>query len=325
MQVVIQSFGSALKIKDGMFYIAHKDGQQIIPYDKVNSFLISKGVNLSSDAIIVCIELNIELLIIDRKGFPIGRVWSNKFGSISTIRKVQLEFAKDSRGTFLILDCIKQKMQNQEAMLLCLCKPDGSTDGMLAIGIEKIKKYRLKLDVLITKTPQEMGPTLRGLEGNASKVYFQLISKHLPEQYRFEKRSQHPAEDMFNGLLNYAYGILYSKVESAMIKAGIDPAIGIHHRDEYNKPVFVYDIIEKYRVWADNVVINLCVQEVFFIEFFDIENKGYYLNNEGKRILIQAINDYFEEVIILSGLSRNRFNHIDFDMQQLSSKLKESF
>jgi len=67
------------------------------------------------------------------------------------------------------------------------------------------------------------------------------------------------------------------------------------------------------------------VQEVFFIEFFDIENKGYYLNNEGKRILIQAINDYFEEVIILSGLSRNRFNHIDFDMQQLSSKLKESF
>ncbi|MBK7886877.1 MAG: CRISPR-associated endonuclease Cas1 [Bacteroidetes bacterium] len=126
---------------------------------------------------------------------------------------------------------------------------------------------------------------------------------------------------MFNCLLNYTYGILYGKVESALIKAGIDPSIGIHHRDDYNKPVFVYDVIEKYRVWADNVVISVCMQEVIFIEFFDVEDGAFWLNNEGKRILIQAFNDYIDEIIVLNGLSRSRATHIDLEMQQLASFL----
>ena len=36
-----------------------------------------------------------------------------------------------------------------------------------------------------------------------------------PNRYKFEGRSRNPAKDEFNTLLNYAYGILYSKVEKA--------------------------------------------------------------------------------------------------------------
>ena len=34
-----------------------------------------------------------------------------------------------------------------------------------------------------------------------------------------------PAKDEFNTLLNYAYGILYSKVEKACIIAGLEPLV----------------------------------------------------------------------------------------------------
>ena len=50
--------------------------------------------------------------------------------------------------------------------------------------------------------------------------------------------------DVANALLNYGYGLLYGKVESGLIKAGIDPYICVLHRDEYNRPVLVYNIIE---------------------------------------------------------------------------------
>jgi CRISPR-associated protein Cas1 len=165
--------------------------------------------------------------------------------------------------------------------------------------------------------------TLRGWEGTCSRRYFECINIHLPEQYRFEKRSQHPALDMFNSLLNYAYGMLYGKIESALIRAGIDPYIGLFHRDEYNRPVFVYDVIEVFRYWADITVIDLCMQQIIFPEFFDTGNGSWLLNADGKRILIQSFNDFLEEVVSMSGLERSRHTHLQLYAQELARMFKE--
>ena len=127
---------------------------------------------------------------------------------------------------------------------------------------------------------------------------------------------------MFNCLLNYSYGILYGKVEQALIRAGVDPFIGIFHRDEYNRPVLVYDVIERFRHWADFVVSKLCRQEVIFMEFFEVEQGAFWLNEYGKRILIQSFFDYLEEVIHWQGLQRSRATHIELAAQNLASFLK---
>jgi CRISPR-associated protein Cas1 len=168
----------------------------------------------------------------------------------------------------------------------------------------------------------DVAARLRGYEGNASRVFFECVNVHLPEQYKFNGRSQHPAFDMFNAMLNYSYGILYNKIEGALIKAGIDPYIGVMHRDDYNRPVLVYDAIESFRAWAEYVVINLCMQQIIFQEFFDIENGVFYLNHHAKRILIQSFNDYFEDVIQIKGTERSRNQHIILSCQKLATKLK---
>ena len=67
----------------------------------------------------------------------------------------------------------------------------------------------------------------------------------------------------------------------------MDPYIGVMHRDEYNRPVLVYDFIELFRHWADYVVCHLCLQQVVEDDFFEIENNQYWLNQIGKRILIR--------------------------------------
>jgi CRISPR-associated protein Cas1 len=123
-------------------------------------------------------------------------------------------------------------------------------------------------------------------------------------------------------MLNYAYGMLYGMCESALLKVGIDPHIGIMHRDEYNRPVLVYDFIEQFRHWADYVVCHLCVQEVVDTDFFEVENQQFWLNQTGKRILIQSLNDYLNEVVVMEGLSRSRLNHIEFIAQKTATFLK---
>jgi len=80
----------------------------------------------------------------------------------------------------------------------------------------------------------------------------------IPEKYAFEARSRNPAKDPFNCMLNYSYGILYI--------AGLDPYIGIMHTDNYNKKALVYDMVEMYRGYMDEIVLfsTKKVQDDFF-------------------------------------------------------------
>jgi len=322
MQLILNKRGIALSIEDGLFKIKTQEEVKKVPVSKISSIMLHKSASITTDAVLEAIENEIDILFMDKKGSPKGRIWSHKFGSISTIRKNQVTFAKSAKGVEWIIENLKTKMDNQVALLLTLGKPDRSTDQLIEKSIQKIHAVKSKLEQLQFNTITDVAEKIRGYEGTASRVYFDTISRHMPEPYRFEKRTQHPAFDMFNALLNYAYGMLYGKTEAALIKAGVDPYLGVFHRDEYNRPVLVYDFIENFRVWADYVVINLCMQQVMFVEFFDVENEVYYLNHHGKRILIQSFNDYFEEVIRYKGADRSREQHIHLLAQKLATRLK---
>jgi CRISPR-associated protein Cas1 len=48
-------------------------------------------------------------------------------------------------------------------------------------------------------------------------------------------------------MLNYGYGILYSKISEAIIKAHLNPELSYLHKPEANRPSLVYDLIEEFR------------------------------------------------------------------------------
>jgi CRISPR-associated protein Cas1 len=273
--------------------------------------------------VFTAVENNIDMIFGTRKGIPAARVWGNQFGSISTIRKQQLVFTQSTSSLCFLKDLIGRKLKNQVTVLMLLFKPNKSTDSEILNAIGYIEKYENRLSESGFSSISNAAETFRGWEGACSRRYFECINFHLPDAYRFERRSQHPALDMFNSLLNYAYGMLYGKIESSLIRAGIDPYIGIFHRDEYNKPVLVYDVIEVFRYWADITVINLCMQQIIFPDFFDVDNGAYFLNHDGKRILIQSFNDFLEEVVLWNNLERSRNTHLDLYSHELASMFKE--
>jgi len=130
--------------------------------------------------------------------------------------------------------------------------------------------------------------------------------------------------DIVNAFLNYGYGILYGKIEGSLIKAGIDPYIGIFHRDNYNRPILVYDVIELYRIWVDYVVYTLMAQNAVTDEFYSVKEDGsYWLENLGRRIIIQSLNDYLDENIFMNGLNRSRETHIFLFAQNLAQLFKK--
>lgn len=319
MELVLNTYGTSLQVEDGLFMVRHKDGKQTVEPKLVKTILVSKGARISSDAALLAISNEIDVMFIDSTGKPAGRVWSVKYGSVSTIRRKQLDFIYSPKAVKWIKGLIAKKIDNQIGFLLSMNPHDERIKVLIDNSINKQNDYKQKVDAAEAPFVSDIAPSLRGWEGAASKTYFQVISELLPQVYRFDSRSQHPANDTFNCLLNYGYGMLYGKVEGALIKAGIDPYAGVFHRDDYNRPALVFDVIELYRVWVDFVVFNLCSQEVIDDDCYSINDDGsYWLENMGKRILIQAVNDYLDEVINLKGVHRSRMVHIELYAHNLA-------
>ena len=323
MDLILNTFGTSLSRDNQAFVVNHKDGKQRIPVHGLKSIQISRGAQITSDAVLLAIENEIEILFLNNTGEPLGRVWSNKYGSISTIRKGQVNFTFTKDAIEWIKDLLAQKMENQQALILTMFVDDGAIQKQVDRAVAKIDDYKAKIKSLDAEVISDIAATLRGWEGQASRSYFETINLFLPEGYRFEKRSQNPATDVVNALLNYGYGMLYGKIEGALIKAGIDPYVGVFHRDDYNRPVLVYDIIELYRVWIDYVVFTLVAQNSITDEFYSVRSDGsYWLEGLGRRVLIQSINDYLDEVIMIGGVSRSRENHIMLRAQNLAQRFK---
>ena len=325
MELVLNTFGTSLNRDNQGFVVTNQDGRQRVPVQGIKSILIGKGAQITSDAVMLAIDNEIDVIFTDRSGMPKGRIWSPNYGSISTIRKGQLAFSISEEALTWIKGILQQKIANQQALLLMLPEPSNpKLSRQLQHAIDQLEKYRDKLiEVTEPQLVRDVASSLRGLEGTASKVYFDTINLFLPEKYHFECRSQHPAMDVFNVLLNYGYGLLYSKIEGELIKAGVDPYIGILHRDEYSRPVLVYDVIEIYRIWVDYVVCNLALQQVITEEYYSVQSDGsYWLEPLGRRVMIQSINDYLEEVVQLKNLKRSRNTQIQLYAQELAQTFK---
>ena len=320
MNLVLNTFGTSLQIDNGLFLVLNNEGKQIIDPSKVRSISISKGAKISSDAALKAIENEIDVMFTDRTGKPVGRLWSVKYGSISTIRRKQLDFITSKNAVSWVKEIVTQKIDNQMALLISMNTDEDSIKNKINSALTKLNDYKKKIHLLEGTQVRDIAPSLRGWEGASSKAYFNILSLILPGKYQFEGRSQHPAKDIFNCLLNYGYGMLYGKVEGSLIKAGIDPYTGIYHRDEYNRPVLAYDVIEVFRIWIDYVVFNLCMQEVIDEDCYSVKDGIYWLENLGRRIVIQSVNDYLDEIINMNGKERSRTVHIDLYAQDLAQK-----
>jgi hypothetical protein len=322
MELILNTYGVSLNRDNQGFVITSADGRQRIPATGIKSIQISKGAQITSDAVMLAVEQEIEVLFMDKAGNPIGRIWSPRYGSISTIRKGQLNFTFSAEAVEWIKGVIAQKIENQQALML-LFNADNNALTNIDKSIRRLEDYRNKVSAERGDIVHDIAPTLRGWEGLASKIYFATINAFIPAQYRFENRSQHPATDVANALLNYGYGLLYGKIEGEMIKAGIDPYIGIMHRDDYNRPVLVYDVIELYRIWVDYVVYSLLAQNVVTDEYYSVKPDGsYWLEPLGRRVLIQSFNDYMDETVTIKGVTRSRHTSMKLYVQSLAQKFK---
>ncbi|MDD3566222.1 MAG: CRISPR-associated endonuclease Cas1 [Methanothrix sp.] len=320
MQLVINTYGSYLR-KSGSCFLVKKDDKSFeVSANKINSILITTAAYITTDAIKMAVDNNIDIVFLDAHGDPYGRVWHPKLGSTTLIRRMQLEIYDTADGLNLAKGWGLKKLDDQIALLnrLKKARPEKGDDlGSYIQEIERSREDMKRLRGTIDFRRQEM----LGLEGMASRAYFGAISSIMPERYRFTGRSRSPAKDEFNAMLNYGYGVLYSLVEKGCIIAGLDPYVGFLHTDSYNKKSLVFDVIEIFRTYIDEAVVHLFTKRMIKDEFFEPLEQGIGLSKDGKAALIEAVNAALDEPISYRGRNVKVRNTITMECHRIANSL----
>ena len=329
MQLHIQTYGTYVHVRDEMFEIRIPVKEDVKEYKKhhfsakkVTNILMPKSAAISTDAIILALKYNVDILFVDYDGHPLGRVWHSKLGSTTRIRKAQLEVSVSEEGLKWVKKWVGTKMENQIDFVKNLRKHRTSIKDLLDQKIKNMENLHLNLCQIEGPNVKSVSETIHGLEGTSGRLYFEVMSYVLPEIHRFSGRSRRPAKDPYNAFLNYAYGMLYGKIEKSLIIAGLDPYLGFLHRDDYNQLSMVFDFIEPYRAYCDYLVFRLFTAKKVNKSHSDAITNGFTLNKAGKELLVHSFNNYFDnDTIRYRGRKQNRSNAIQMDAHAFANAL----
>ena len=126
-----------------------------------------------------------------------------------------------------------------------------------------IEKYNIDSIKLKEYSSQVKSGDTTNREAMAAKLYWDLL---IDVDWVRTREGEYP-----NSLLNYGYAILRAAMARALIGSGLLPTLGIHHHNKYDAYALADDMMEPYRPYIDDEVLEYTKQnpecEEITIEF----------------------------------------------------------
>ena len=253
--------GSAahLRVNLAQLVISRDGDEHSIPFEDIGFLILDNAQITSSQSVFHhCAKHNVALIITDEKHLP---------ASLLLPLDVHSTQGKTMRKQAMTPEELQHKIWQQ----LIKAKITAQATALSAThGIENTRLIRLAKTV----RPNDEGQN----EGQASRIYFKLLFG------KDFKRDQGGSSDV-NILLNYGYSLIRTASARALMGAGLHPAFGIHHHNQYNVFCLADDIVEPLRPLVDRCVVKLSQAETF--NGLDRYTKNQLLEILGNPVLIK--------------------------------------
>ncbi len=253
------------------------------PIRRLDKIVILRPASLTTHAVQLALEHDVDIVYLGAFGKPIGRLFSSEPKGLASLRKSQLEISNSVEKSFdLAKSFVKGKCANQINYIEILghqYKKDFSTE---------ILQAQTMLDSInILPATDKSKEQLLGMEGYIADRYFRCLKKMSAFKARIPQ-----GRDKYNSMLNYGYGILYNEVERMCLYIGLDPYLGLYHSERYGKPALVLDLVEEFRVpIVDMALFPLFIsREINKRKYFEKVGTGQYqLSPEGKALVVGSV------------------------------------
>lgn len=214
-----------LKLKNKQLIVFN--GEEIsFPIEDIRSIVVDNPyTSLTSKLIAKLADEGICLIICDDKHIPSCELLP--IGAYCRMNKrINLQFSQSKPKLKRIWQKIVQSKINNQAKCLEINKID---EAKTLYGISK----------------NVVSGDSTNREGYAARLYFKML---------FGNDFTRDNENFVNAALNYGYAILRSFIAKTIVAYGLEPSLGIHHKNQLNQYNLADDIIESYRPIVDNFV-----------------------------------------------------------------------
>lgn len=212
--------------------IIKKESVRTIPIEDIGVVVLdNKQITITQGLMAALLDNNTALVTCDSRRMPAGMLLPLEGNTLHNERfRNQIEASLPLRKQ-LWQQTVKAKIENQA---FCLQKNTPKSHAPLHVMARDVK----------SGDPDNY-------EAQAAVYYWKNIFTDKPN---FIRAQEGPTP---NNLLNYGYAILRAIIARALVGSGLLPVYGIHHHNRYNAFCLADDIMEPYRPFVDNLVIDV--------------------------------------------------------------------
>jgi CRISPR-associated endonuclease cas1, NMENI subtype len=209
-----------------------KEAERTIPIEDIGVVILdNRRITITSGVMEALLENNCAVITCNQKSMPVGLLLPLCGNTTQNERfRSQIDASLPLRKQ-LWQQTIKQKILNQEYVLRT--NTDKETNCM-----------RVWTNDVRSGDPDN-------LEARAAAYYWKNLFINYPNFVR-DREGTPP-----NNLLNYGYAILRAIIARALVGSGLLPTLGIHHHNRYNAYCLADDIMEPYRPYVDQLVLDI--------------------------------------------------------------------
>lgn len=261
--------------------------------------IVSLGYRGISPALMKkCMDMKISISFHSMNGKYLAGVVGVNPGNV-LLRKGQYRLSEDStRALSIDQNIIAAKITNSRWIL-----ERATRDYELRVDVSRLKNKSIFMKeaaqkVFTTHTASE----LRGVEGEASAVYYSVFNELIlqqKEEFIFSGRNRRPPLDKVNAMLSFAYSLLAAEYTSALSSVGLDPYVGFFHTDRPGRCSLALDLMEELRaVFCDRLVLTLINKKIITgSNFVEKEDGAVIMEDEARKTFLSAWQTKKQEVL----------------------------
>lgn len=198
-----------------------------IAFDDLGILILQHPAIVVTQTVVTqCQEHNVALLFCDDRHLPVSIILPLVTGHSLHTKVLREQIAsKKSHQKRLWQSVVKAKIREQA---ITLTKAGQQSNKLLRLS-EKVR----------SGDPDN-------IEAQAAREYWKIL---MGASFRRDTNA-----DGVNSILNYGYSIMRAMVARSLVGTGLHPAIGMHHKNQYNGLCLADDVMEPLRPWVDEVV-----------------------------------------------------------------------
>lgn len=272
--VSVSGYGAHIKSTQNTLVIQKKNTSEDHPLDSVKHLLVVGGHTINSTTVNQLLRHGTYISFFESDGTPTGMIRPFGIESSPNLHELQKSIPRQRYAISFAQASIKSRLFAIER-------------------IEELKNSRIFYDgelEILSKSQDELAylikiDEIRRLHRLTSDMYYEIMSRSLPPDLGFRRRTVRPHTDPVNAMLSLGYAMLYGNCCVSVIGARLDPDSGFMND---GKGGLTNDLIDPLKAgMVDQIVFRLAAESLQPSDF-ELSSHRCILTDELIKTMIHA-------------------------------------